>query len=303
MQYKTKGSTRNIVINCGKGGVAKTTTAVELANYLAREGLRVLLVDGDPQGDASDALGLTPEPGLSGWLGTAFLAAPTGAGRYIKEASQSSHLHILPGSSHTERLENTLTSNNVPVDFLARLVADDNEIQGYDFVVWDTPAAGRLMEMVIHLADLLVAPVRPGQLDIRGLGKFMQKASSLNPDAPVLIIPTMFKHTDTICSANVEAIDEAWPANTIHSGDTGGQPLAYAHNGILVIPERVAVRRAQGYGISVLEHKPADDAALAYAALGSAVLAVLEADTLQGDLAKMGEMYDPALAPSVEEYA
>lgn len=262
---------KNIGINCGKGGVAKTTTAVNLACYLAKSGLRTLLVDGDPQGDSADCLGLTPEPGLSGWVGSAILASTASAKAHIQSASESLPLWILPGDAHTVRLENALSSNNVPVDFLGRLVANDPYIQqNFDVIVWDTPASGRLMEMIVHLSDLLIAPVRPGQLDVRGLARFMRMAGNTN--AHTLILPTMFRWTDNICSSNVDNIIEAWPENLIHI-NCGHR--TYCYNGVLVVPERVAIRRSQDYGISVFDHAPADDSALAYTALGDAVLRFL----------------------------
>lgn len=272
---RARSRVRNIVVGCGKGGVAKTTTAVSLACYLARGGFCTLLIDGDAQGDSSDAFGLAPEPGLSAWVGAALLASTSSASRHIRPVPGVPGISILSGDSHTARLENTLSSNNVPVDFLQRLAAHDDEISAFDYVVWDTPASGRLMEMILHLADLIVAPVQPGQLDIRGLSRFMKMASDLT-SAPVRILPTLFRRTDNICPANVDNIIAAWPQNVIspEQGE-GNSPkvTAFLHNGALVIPERVAIRRSQGYGISIFEHSPNDDAAHAYAALGCHVTA------------------------------
>lgn len=167
MEKRQKGKTVALVNN--KGGVAKTTSAVNLSAGLAEEGRRVLLVDLDAQGSASLSLGLgrgdlspgTAEALLEGWPARKAIRASTVQG-----------LDIMPGSMGLASADLVLASvkgrEGVLGAVLGPVVAD------YDFIVLDCPPSlGLLTVNALTAADCFLVPVTPDYLALEGLINLM----------------------------------------------------------------------------------------------------------------------------------
>jgi chromosome partitioning protein len=144
---------KTIAIVSQKGGVGKTTTAVTLAHGLALEGMEVLLLDTDPQGQCATLLDLDHEPGVFRWLGAGEPVA-----NVVRETGRD-RLRLLPGDKRTVEAQLLLNYRGETLDAL-RSTRSSLEDLGADVVVMDTaPSVGGLQDAAIMAADEVVVPV------------------------------------------------------------------------------------------------------------------------------------------------
>ncbi|WP_022800760.1 ParA family protein [Deinococcus ficus] len=183
----TRRTPRTLGVVNQKGGVGKTTTAVNLAAYLAAEGQRVLLIDMDPQGNATSGLGAREaETGLYEALGE-----PARAAEYTRPSTQEG-LDVLPATPDLAGAGVELADDP---DALTRLLAS---IQGYDMIIVDAPPSlGPLTVNVLAAVDALVIPLQAEYYALEGLAGLMgtveRVQGGLNPRLKVLgIVLTMF---------------------------------------------------------------------------------------------------------------
>lgn len=145
--------TTTITIANQKGGVGKTTTAVNLAHGLVQRGKRVLLVDFDPQGQCATILGLKPEPGAFN-----LLVAESPLTQVIRSTDRK-NLFVVLGDRKTATAQTVLNVQRTPINFthqkLVAPAADDK----IDYIVIDTsPSVGELQEQALWAADGVLIP-------------------------------------------------------------------------------------------------------------------------------------------------
>ena len=180
---------RTLAIALSKGGVGKTTTAVNVAAGLARAGFRVLLTDCDTQGQAGQALGLTPPAGLA-----EVIAADCPLEEALAPARDN--LWLLAGGRNlagVKRLidrkefggEQTLSEALAPLD------------GQFDYVILDTAPSWDVMTVnILFHAQEILAPVSLEALTLRGLLDFIQSVEQIRKYNPALslryVVPTFF---------------------------------------------------------------------------------------------------------------
>jgi chromosome partitioning protein len=237
-----------------KGGVGKTTTAVNLGCALAEEGLRILIIDLDPQGNATSSFGLQELEGESLYeplLGAAAIAdkiVPTRVeGVFVVPAD----LDLAGAEVEIARLDNHLTRLT---ETLAPLRADNT----FDFVLLDCPPSlGILMTNALAAADELLTPIQCEFFALEGLVKIVRiiehvRDSGANDRLEIGgIVMTMFD-SRTNLSGQVVADVRA------HFGERVYET---------VIPRTVRLSEAPSFGKSILEHDPNGAGARAYRAL------------------------------------
>ncbi len=200
-----------------KGGVGKTTLATHIATGLAVRGLRVMLVDSDPQGHATIALGQTRGPGLYNLL--------------VREASfkdvlvpVSSEVYGIPGQEVTGRLH--LIQSNEETRAIPMLTSDSMIIlrrfrdieKHFDVVVFDTSPTPSLLHGAIYLAThAIVYPTECEYLSIDGLAQSFQHRRDLQPtrsqwglgELEVMgIVPTRYRATTLLHSTNLARLQK-----------------------------------------------------------------------------------------------
>jgi len=246
---------RVVAIANQKGGVGKTTTAVNLAVALAQSGQRVLLVDLDPQGNATS--GLTPEPIKSGTIYDS-LVNSTPLSQVTRESRPS--LYLAPSSSDLVGAEIELATMEGRE---RRLKAElSEELQKYNFVLIDTPPSlGLLTLNALVAADSVLVPMQCEYYALEGLSSLMQTVEqvrdSINPALEIEgLLRTMFD-----------------PRNNL-ANEVSAQLLQHFQDKVFrtVIPRNVRLAEAPSFGKPALFHDKESRGALAYLALAGEMI-------------------------------
>jgi chromosome partitioning protein len=183
-----------VVFSNFKGGSAKTTSSVHFAQYMARQGYRVLLIDLDSQGSTTAQFGIDPstEVGLDNSF-TAWTAARE-AGRAIDAASlcQSTYwptIDLVPAGAVLAEAEESLSKRSQNGTFEDVLYFDEmarflTAVGGkYDIAVVDTrPDVNMLMTIALHAATGLIVPARATMTDLASTGEFFAHLASYVTD-------------------------------------------------------------------------------------------------------------------------
>ncbi len=145
--------TTTITIANQKGGVGKTTTAVNLAHGLVLEGKRVLLVDLDPQGQCATILGLKPEPDTFNLLVADFSL------NQVARPTDRENLFVIIGDEKTATAQTVLSVQKSPISFTYNRLISPAKAGNYDYVVIDTsPSVGELQVQSLWASDGVLIP-------------------------------------------------------------------------------------------------------------------------------------------------
>ena len=167
---------RTIAIINQKGGVGKTTTAVNLAASLARAGHSTLLVDLDPQANATVGLGLDPEQFVGHTIGDVLLSDSDGISSVIVETYVPG-LKIAPASISLSKADSLLHARHFREQRLQHALEG---LQGFDFVLIDCqPSLGVLPVNAMVATNEFLIPTQPSGYALRGLGDLLETLHSV----------------------------------------------------------------------------------------------------------------------------
>ena len=260
---------RSIAIINQKGGVGKTTTAVNLSAALADLGKRVCLIDLDPQGHASLHLGVVPREG-----DTTIYHVLSGAAT-MREArcNVSENLAVVPSHLDLAAAEVEL-AGEVGRDAILRdrIRADDAK---FDFMIVDcAPSLGVLTLNALTAVKEVFLPLQPHFLALHGLSKLLQTieivSERLNPDLHLTGVLLCLYESGTRLAAEVSSDVESFFSN-----QPGAHP-AWAAAGTFQarIRRNIRLAEAPSYGQSILQYAPLSHGADDYRQLAREVLGV-----------------------------
>ncbi len=238
-----------------KGGVGKTTTAINLGACLARRGQRVLLIDVDPQANATSGLGGSTERGT---LYDA-LAGETSMAGLVTDTTEAG-LKLIPSSPDLSGAEIELVGADGREYFLRRLI--EPLLPDWDFILFDCPPSlGLLTVNALTAADQVIIPVQCEYLALEGLGHLAgtleRVRRSLNPSLRLQgLVMTMFDPRTTQAQQVVAEVRSHFP-QTFQT----------------VVPRSVRLSEAPSHGLSIVAYAPASSGATAYTELAAELLA------------------------------
>jgi chromosome partitioning protein len=162
-----------------KGGVGKTTIAVNLAYGLARLRYPVLLIDMDPQSNATTAAGFNPDDFTTANIGDGLVVEDPELDHLIVETTQP-NLHLIPASRTLRDAAHDLVAQGEPLERLSQGLA---RLDGrYQYVIIDLPPTIEILqEMAIEAADRFLIPVELARFSLDGLGKLVLHLTTRKP--------------------------------------------------------------------------------------------------------------------------
>lgn len=254
---------RIIAVLNQKGGVGKTTTAINLAAYLAKQNKQVLIIDADPQGNATSGLGVDKSK-----LGTTLCDVLVSGADLASIVSQTTApgVEIVPTDARLASAEVDLANQPERELRLKRALQQAAKLESYDIVLIDCPPAlGLLTINALTAADLVLIPVQAEYYALEGLSQLLQVMQhvrrSHNPELELLgVVMTMFDKRTTLAEHVYAEVQKHF-----------GEKLFKT-----VIPRNVRLAEAPSYGRPISEHDKWSKGARAYKQLAKEVLKHVE---------------------------
>lgn len=245
-----------IAVTNQKGGVGKTTTTINLGAYLARAGKTVLLVDLDPQGNATSGLAIN-KVNLEQKTMYELLRGEATAANIVLPTAQK-NLYILPTSTELAASEVELVGVEAREFVLKKALATLT----YDYVLIDCPPSLSLLTVnALTASDKVLIPVQTEFYALEGLGQLIDLVqrvrASVNPHLELLgILMTMYDKRTSLSTAVQDELVKHFGAKVFHTP----------------IPRNIRLAEAPSYGKTIAEHDKWSKGARAYKMLAKEVM-------------------------------
>lgn len=247
-----------IAVTNQKGGVGKTTTSINLAYYIARQGKRTLLVDLDPQGNATSGLAIDKQ-NLPATMTEVMLEKKPLHDVIIQ--TEHKNLSLAPATPHLANTEVELAQANRRFSRLQNAI---NTMRGeaYDVIIIDCPPSLSLLTVnALIAARYLLLPVQAEFYALEGLGQLLETMKlvrkSMNPTLDLIgVLPTMMDSRTSLSGQVYEEIKKHFPGKVF---DT-------------TIPRNIRLAEAPSHGVPIGVYDRFSKGARAYKLLAKEVM-------------------------------
>lgn len=259
-------STRVITVSNQKGGVGKTTTTVNLAAALALQGMHVLVIDNDPQGNASTALNIPHHSDVASTYDVLIEGTPLS--EVVQDCPDVENLVVAPATIDLAGAEIELVSLEDRDRRLAQAIEDyaayreENGLPRLDFVFIDCPPSlGLLTVNAFVAAREVLIPIQSEYYALEGLSQLLSNIElireHMNPQLVVsAILLTMYDGRTNLSAQVAQEVREHFPQQALES----------------VIPRSVRISEAPSFQQTVLTYDPSSTGSLAYQAVARELL-------------------------------
>ena len=246
-----------IAVTNQKGGVGKTTSAVNVAYYLAKAGKRVLLVDLDPQGNATSGLGIDKTE-LQATMGEVLLEKAA-----LQDAvltTEHKNLWLAPTTSHLANVE--VDISGMDRKFTRLKLALGSVAQTYDIIIIDSPPSLSLLTVNgLIAAKFVLLPVQAEFYALEGLGQLLETMKlvrkGMNPDLELLgVLATMMDTRTTLSNQVYDEIKKHFSDKVFKT----------------TIPRNIRLAEAPSHGVPIGAYDRWSKGARAYKALAKEVI-------------------------------
>lgn len=257
----SEGEPRAVAFAMNKGGVGKTVLSINVADRLAARGHRVLLIDADPAGNATEGIGLQ-----SAYTGGAHF------GQYLADDDEyddvgfediiveTDWFDVMPAHEDLGRSQNVLDSDRMAVTYLGEKIVTPLLSDVYDYILIDTEASGDslFMDSAIWAAQNVMVPLIPSEESVRGFESLMENQLAnvrTQRDVNVLaLVPNMCRSNNEL-KRLVTNLSQNFPEYVPSFGqeqmlDTSPGPG---------IRQRIAIKRAWREGVPLSVYEPESD--------------------------------------------
>lgn len=241
-----------------KGGVGKTTTAVSVAYYLAKAGHKTLLVDFDPQGNATSGLGIDKQNlEENGTMSDVMLETKT-----LQEViimTKQKNLSVAPATPHLANSEAEIAKASRKFTRLKNAIANTS---GFDYVIIDSPPSLSLLTVNgLIAARYVLLPVQAEFYALEGLGQLLETMKlvrkNMNPTLDLVgVLPTMVDGRTTLSGQVHEEIKKHFPGKVFKT----------------VIPRNIRLAEAPSHGVPIGVYDRFSKGARAYKAVTKELL-------------------------------
>lgn len=244
-----------------KGGVGKTTTAINLAYYLSKSGKKTLLIDFDPQGNATSGFGINKNDLI-------YTSSEVVAGSCTLDAAilptDYKNLYVVPTVPALANTEAELSQADKRFSRLKTAIASSD--YNFDYTIIDSPPSLSLLTVNGLIAsNYILLPVQTEFYALEGLGQLLETVKlirkGMNPELDIIgVLPTMVDSRTVLSSQVHEEIKKHFPGKVF---DT-------------VIPRNIRVAEAPSHGVPIGVYDKFSKGARAYKALAKEVIKRVE---------------------------